>query len=139
MDVKRVESSRFGTIELVDAPADVVRIGNRQAHVPAGGEAQRALAVDVERISRRDKDFVLSRGQRQHVESASPFFGNDRHRVCRGDAQIRDRQPESPRQRLSVHRLRSRQRIARHAPLYRSTARLVRSFHSAPLQIHFGA
>ena len=45
----------IGAIHLVDTHRNLVRIGERESHVAARRKAQRALAVDVERIGRGDQ------------------------------------------------------------------------------------
>jgi len=105
----RIVARRLGAIELVDSPGNLVAVGDREAHLPASGERQRALAVDVERVGRGDEDLVLRRRQWHHVKSSRPAFGNDRQGVRAGATQIGDRESESTCQRVDVHRLRRHQ------------------------------
>src|ERR1700710_2644364 len=50
---------RITAIHLFDSPRDLIRTRDGESNVPPCGEPQRPLAVDVERISRGDQQFLF--------------------------------------------------------------------------------
>ena len=92
----RLAHRTFGAVHLVDAQRDLVRIGERESHVAAGRKAERALAVDVERIGRGDQQLLRGRRQRHDVKAPRPLFRHQRNCLLRCERQVGDGQTESP-------------------------------------------
>ena len=67
-----VARNGVAAIHLIDPPADVFAVRHGQAHTTSGGERQRTLTVDIERICCRDDKLLLRRGQGNDVKTARP-------------------------------------------------------------------
>src|SRR6185503_13611186 len=68
----RLARRSVGTINLLDALSDLVRIGECKSDVPARRKTQSALAVDVERVGRGDQQLLRRCRERDDVKTSRP-------------------------------------------------------------------
>src|SRR6185437_14131678 len=93
---------RVAAIYLLDAHGNLVGGRNGEANLPASGEAEGTLTVDVERIGGGDEQFLFGRRERDDVKAARPTLGDQRHGVRRGATQVGDREAKAKRQSTDV-------------------------------------